>query len=164
MGLVRKTMSVATLGFVSFRSKKEKLLRANASRHRSEVALEEEHGARLAAEMRVAEAEKQMNDAHSDAKRARRQLKKRKRRAGRSARISQMIAETEPVVRSGTERAIGRGRKAGRKAGRRARKAARHATAVTKNRAASVTKDVVMPKVEQVVAKVTETIDEHHTS
>src|SRR5687768_11080708 len=39
MGLIRKTVSVGTLGLVSFRSKKEKLRRAEFSQHDAEAAL-----------------------------------------------------------------------------------------------------------------------------
>ena len=53
MGLIRKTMSVGTLGIVSFRSKKERLQRAERSQQGAEEALEREHAARLSAEVRT---------------------------------------------------------------------------------------------------------------
>ena len=53
MGLVRKTLSVGTLGVVSFRSKKEKLRRAERAREEAELALEAEHDARENAEIQL---------------------------------------------------------------------------------------------------------------
>src|SRR6476660_3502317 len=50
MGVMRKTLSVGTLGVVSFRSKKERLRRAERSQRDAEAFLEAEHAARVAAE------------------------------------------------------------------------------------------------------------------
>lgn len=80
MGLVRKTLSVGTLGAVSFRSKKERLRRADRSRNEAEAALEQEHAARAAAEVRVAAAEKRVKHAKADAARTAEKLEKVKRR------------------------------------------------------------------------------------
>ena len=57
MGLVRKTFSVATLGAVSFRSKKERLRRAERALRDAEQDLERERSARETAERRIAAAE-----------------------------------------------------------------------------------------------------------
>jgi hypothetical protein len=163
MGVVRKTLSVGTLGLVSFRSKKEKLRRAERSRHDTELALEHEHGAREAAETRVAVAEKRVKHAKAEASRSAHKLEKVKRRKRRRAGLADALHDAEPAVRSGAEavRSAGtdaakRGRKAGRKAGRRAQKAGRKAAA----KAAAVTKDVVVPSVEKVATKVAESIEE----
>ncbi|HEY5013342.1 MAG TPA: hypothetical protein VIK61_11645, partial [Acidimicrobiia bacterium] len=86
MGLIRKTMSIGTLGAVSFRSKKEKLERATRSRREAEVALEEEHGAREAAETRVGRAEKRLKRARAEAERNAHELAKVKCRAKRRSR------------------------------------------------------------------------------
>jgi hypothetical protein len=67
VGLVRKTLSVATLGSVSFRSKKEKLQRAERSCRDAESALEREHMGRVAAEGRIVAAEKRMKRARAGA-------------------------------------------------------------------------------------------------
>jgi hypothetical protein len=75
MGLVRKTLSVGTLGLVSFRSKKEKLRRADRARFEAEEALERETNAREAAEVRIAAAEKRVKQATADAARTESQLK-----------------------------------------------------------------------------------------
>jgi membrane protein involved in colicin uptake len=163
MGMVRKTFSIATLGAVSFRSKKEKLRRADRSRREAEIALEHEHQARETAETRVAAAEKRVKHATAEAARNTQRLEKAKRRKRRRASVGDMLRETEPAVRSGAEavRSAGsdaaeRGRKAGRKAGRRARKAGRKAA----DRAAALTKDVVVPGVEKAATKLGESIDE----
>ena len=52
MGLIRKTLSVGTLGIVPFRSKKEKLVRAERGRHQAEVVAGRERAARVEAETR----------------------------------------------------------------------------------------------------------------
>jgi hypothetical protein len=155
MGLVRKTLSVGTLGLVSFRSKKEKLRRADRARLEAEEALERETSAREAAEVRIAAAEKRVKQATADATRTEHQLKKvtrRKRR--RAAGIAELMASAEPIVRSGVDSALSAGSdaaKRGRKAGRRARKAAKHATVATK--------EAVAPRAEKVASKIGEVID-----
>jgi hypothetical protein len=163
MGVVRKTLSIGTLGVVSFRSKKEKLRRADRSRREAELALEQEHGAREAAETRVAAAEKRVKHATAEAARNAQRFEKVKRRNRRRAALAELVHDSEPAVRSGADavRSAGtdaakRGRKAGRKAGRRAQKAGRKAAA----RATAVTKDVVVPTVEKVATKLGESIDE----
>jgi hypothetical protein len=50
MGAIRKTFSIGSFGVVAFRSKKEKLHRAEAAQIDAESALEEEHSARQGAE------------------------------------------------------------------------------------------------------------------
>lgn len=163
MGMVRKTLSIGTLGVVSFRSKKEKLRRADRSIHEAEIALEHEHNAREAAELRVAVAEKRVKHATSEATRNAAKLAKVKRRDRRRAAIGELLRDAEPAVRSGADavRSAGsdaatRGRRAGKKAGKRARKAGKKAAA----RATAVTKDVVVPSVEKVTAKIGESIEE----
>ena len=163
MGMVRKTLSIGTLGVVSFRSKKEKLRRADRSRLDAEIALELEHDAREAAEARIAAAEKRVKHATAEAARNAAKLKKVKRRDRRRAAIGDLLRDAEPAVRSGADavrsagsEAATRGRKAGKKAGKRARKAGRKAAA----RATAVTKDVVLPGVEKATAKLGESIEE----
>jgi hypothetical protein len=68
MGMIRKTMSVGTLGLVSFRSKKEKLRRAERSSRKAETALEAEHAARVSAESRITAAEKRVKHARAAAR------------------------------------------------------------------------------------------------
>ena len=47
MGMIRKTLSVSTLGLISFRGKKERLERAERAQRNAEESLEREHVARL---------------------------------------------------------------------------------------------------------------------
>jgi hypothetical protein len=172
MGLVRKTVSIGTLGLVSFRSKKEKLRRADRARQDAEIALEQEHDAREAAELRVAAADKRVKHAAAEAARSTRQLQKEKkekkakratRRARRRAAMNDLLASSEPIARGGADAVRSAGTdaaKRGRKAGRRARKAARRATDATRDRAATVAKEVVMPRVEHAATKLGETFEE----
>src|SRR5687768_9167942 len=141
MGLIRKTVSVGTLGLIPFRSKKEKLRRAEQSQHEAEAALEREHEARMSAEVRSIAAEKRVKHAKAEAAHAARKSEKRRgrRRSAKTDRLAGLIAGAEPIVRSGMESARSAGSdaaksarsagsdaaKRGRKVGRRARKAAK---------------------------------------
>jgi len=139
MGLIRKTLSVGTLGIVSFRSKKEKLRRAERSQHDAEVALEHEHAARLSAEVRTIAAEKRVRRAKADAEHASRKNGKRKRRRSHKPDgLAGLIAGAEPIVRSGMESARSASSdaaKRGRRVGRRARKAAKRSAIEAKRSA-----------------------------
>jgi thioesterase domain-containing protein len=155
MGMIRKTLSVSTLGLVSFRSKKEKLARADRSRHEAEVGLEREHKAREAAEIRVAAAEKRVKHATSESARTAHRLEKVKRRNRRRAGVAELLANTEPAVRGGADAVRSAGSdaaKRGRKAGRRARRAAAKATVATK--------DAVSPTIEKAATRLGESISE----
>jgi hypothetical protein len=155
MGLIRKTVSVGTLGVVPFRSKKEKLRRAERARLEAEDALEREHSAREEAEVRIAAAEKRVKNAIAEASRTAHRLEKVKRhRRRRAAALTDALAGAEPIVRSGVRTARSAGSdaaKRGRKAGRRARKAAARAT--------TATKETVAPRAEKVAAKIGEAIE-----
>jgi len=70
MGVVRKTLSVGTLGLVSFRGKKEKLRRAERARSEAETSLRDEHENRVAAEAGLADAEKRSRRATKKAAKA----------------------------------------------------------------------------------------------
>ena len=140
MGLIRKTASVGTLGLVSFRSKKEKLRRAEFSQHDAEAALEREHEARLEAEVRSIAAEKREKHAMAEATRVKRKSDKRRgRRSHKTDRLAGLVAGAEPIVRSGMETAAHAGHDAaerGRKIGRRARKAAKRSAIEARKTAA----------------------------
>ena len=93
MGMVRKTLSIGTLGLVSFRSKKELLARAEASRDDAEAALAREQAAREVAEEQVAAAGKRVKRADKQALKATRAAekaaaKKRKRREQRAKHLA----------------------------------------------------------------------------
>lgn len=159
MGLIRKTLSIGTLGVVSFRSKKEKLQRA-------ETSLEHEHAARVAAEARIANAEKRVKRARSEATRATKRLDKRKQRRHRtSEHVTDALAGVGPAVRSGIDSTHGtrvevaeRSRRAGRRAGKAAKRSLVQAKGV-----ASAAKDVAAPHAASVAARAEEMID-HLTS
>ena len=128
--MIRKTVSVGTLGIVSFRSKKEKLQRAERSQHDAEAALEREHSARVAAEALSISAERRVKKARSEAAHAERKARKRSRSHRKSDKLAAIVASAEPIVRGGVETARHTGSdvaKRGRRAGRHARKAAKHA-------------------------------------
>jgi hypothetical protein len=136
MGLVRKTLSVCTLGTIAFRSKKERLNRVDRSRRDAERALAREHDARTVAETRVEAAEKRVKEADANAARAARKLESVKR----GKRRHDSVRESGGLV---VER--------GRRAGRRARKKAAKATIATR--------DVVLPRAEQLATKIGDSIE-----
>jgi hypothetical protein len=163
MGLVRKTLSISTLGLVSFRSKKERLRRAEADLDAANEDLEREHLARSGAEARIAAAEKRARSAELQTLKAAKDAAKLRGRKGARARsildrlgdaatsvgstVGEVVADAveaaEPKVREGTRRARKRSaeaRKQGRKAAKRARKQAK-------------------PYVDKVSDKVSETVD-----
>ena len=70
MGLVRKTLSVATLGAVSFRGKKERLRRADRALRDAEQDLARERSARETAERRIGAAEERVKHATTEASHA----------------------------------------------------------------------------------------------
>ncbi|MGI8663379.1 MAG: hypothetical protein ACR2LQ_09250, partial [Acidimicrobiales bacterium] len=80
MGLIRKSASIGTLGIVSYRSKKEKLRRAERAHRDAEQALVDERVARENAEARISSAEKRVRQALSEAAGAAKQLERSKRR------------------------------------------------------------------------------------
>src|SRR6187397_562377 len=81
MGLIRKTTSIATLGIIPFRSRKELLRRAEAA-HKSAVAdLQREQELREAADRRVSTAEKRREAAELQALAAAKQTAKAKNKA-----------------------------------------------------------------------------------
>lgn len=102
MGMIRKTMSIGTLGLVSFRSKKELLERSESSRLEAEARLTDEQAARLVAEARVEVAEKQAEQA---SRRERRAAKKSSQKSAATM-VGEAASETTkatvelPVVRA----------------------------------------------------------------
>ena len=108
MGMIRKTMSIGTLGMISFRSKKERLRRAERLQGDAEAALQDEHAARVAAESRIAMAEKRVKQTRAEAAQASKRLaeaKRRNRRARKGETVGEILAGLEPLVRSGAESA-----------------------------------------------------------
>ena len=150
MGMVRKTLSVGTLGIVSFRSKKEKLRRA-------EHELAKEQRQREDAESRVAAAEKKLKHATASAAKRDKKLEKAqaKRRKRRAARLGELVSSAEPIV----HQTAGAVRGAGAEGARRGRRAARQAQKRAQ-RAARSTKDVVGPRAETIAARVSDAVEE----
>lgn len=130
MGVIRKTVSISTLGIVPFRSRKELLKRAEKDRKAAEAELDREQAARLEADRRVAAAEKRVQRAelvalHETKVAAKAKAKGKGRRRGRRARrtalerFGDLVEGAQPVVE---EQAKAVGRRA-----RKAAKASRHA-------------------------------------
>ncbi len=148
MGMIRKTLSVGTLGVVSFRSKNERLRRAERSQHDAEASLEGEHAARVAAEDRVSGSEKREKRASAHAAQAGRRLERSKRRSRRhhkSEATRDVLAAVEPIVHSGIDdirdastHAAERSRRAGRRARKTATRSMRRAKESAAPHAASV--------------------------
>jgi hypothetical protein len=150
MGIIRKTLSIGTLGLVSFRSKKEKLARSQATTAQVAAERDLERAARLDAETRAATAHVQLKLAKREAAAASKdaaKLRKRGKRGKRakhstpladvSSALTSAVKSAEPAMRSGVESAQHLAHDAavaGRKFGRRAR---RQATPVLKSGAES---------------------------
>lgn len=136
MGLIRKTLSITTLGVVPFRSKKEKLRRAEAGRRSAEAELAREHVARADADERIKAAEKRVRAAEltslHEAKRAAKAKGRRKKRTVKEARsvldrLGDLVEGVQPVVEEQAREAGRRGRAAAKQAGKASRKAAERA-------------------------------------
>lgn len=133
MGIIRKTLSISTLGIVSFRSNKELLRRAEKARRQAEAELDREQTARSEADRRVADAERRvrladlaaLREAKSAAKGsgARRSRRKSSQLAAAKGMLDELVTAAQPVVADTADAA---GRRA-RKAGKAARKAAAQA-------------------------------------
>jgi hypothetical protein len=98
MGIIRKTASISTLGLVKFRSKKDRLRRAESARRTAADDLAAEQAARTAAEDRVAAAEKRARQAELEALHEAKRADKHRRKhhddgAGRGRRARRKAAE-----------------------------------------------------------------------
>jgi hypothetical protein len=148
--MIRKTVSIGTLGLVNFRSKKEKLRRSEANAGAIAAERDLERAARLDAETRAATAHVQLKMAKREAAAASKQAAKLRKRGKRGKRgkqtrplaevsgaVASAVKSAEPAVRSGVESAQHLAHDAavaGRKFGKRARK---QATPVLKSGAES---------------------------
>ena len=145
MGIIRKTASISTLGLISFRSKKERLRRAEAAHRSASDELAVEQTARADADRRVAEAERRAHQAELAAlheakvaqrrgrkadrakagkkadhgRRARRKAAKRARHAEATVResVSGLVSAAQPVLEAGARGARKHGRAARKRAG-----------------------------------------------
>jgi hypothetical protein len=138
VGVIRKTLSISTLGIVDFRSKKELLRRAEKARREAQAELIGEQAARTAADRRIAAAEKRARQAEltalQQAKRAETAKAKgrrgRKRRQGPASHVLEALEGARSAAAPIEERAkdLGRrGRKAALKAAKQAEAAAEDA-------------------------------------
>jgi hypothetical protein len=128
MGLIRKTLSISTLGLVDFRSKKELLRRAEASLDEAVAELEKEQTARSLAEGRISTAEKRTRQAELEALAAAKKAAKLRGKKGKHAqsladRLSEALEAAEPKMKASAEGAKVRGRRARRKAAKAAKDA-----------------------------------------
>lgn len=150
MGLIRKTLSISTLGVVDFRSTKELLRRAEKAHEAAEAELASEQAARTAADRRIAAAEKRARQAEllalQQAKKA--EVAKGKRRDRRKAATAQafdaiegFVSTTTPVVEERAKDLSRRGRKAAAKAGKQAEAAAAKAAKQAEAAAAKAQKE-----------------------
>jgi hypothetical protein len=141
MGMIRKTLSIGTLGLVNFRSKKEKLARSEANAGVIAAERDLERAARLDAETRAATAQVQLKLAKREAAAASKQAAKLRKRGKRGKRakharpfaevggaVASAVKSAEPAVRSGVESAKDLTHEvavAGKKIGKQARKQAK---------------------------------------
>jgi hypothetical protein len=154
MGIIRKTVSISTLGIVPFRSRKELLKRAEKDRRAAEAELQREQAARLEADQRVTAAERRVRRAELVALHEGKVATKAKGKAGRGRRgrrrggertdrakemLTDLVAAAQPVVE---EQAKEAGRRA-RKAAKASRKASRKAADVATERASEIKEEIL---------------------
>lgn len=157
MGIIRKTVSISTLGIVSFRSKKELLRRAEKDRRAAETALSREQAARADADRRIAAAERRVQEAelaalHDARVAAKAKAKRKAGRGGRRARrrgsrrgamdvLGDLVAAAQPVVED-QAKAVGRRARKAAKASRHAAERAQREATRTGRRARARVRDV----------------------
>lgn len=125
MGLIRKTLSISTLGLVSWRSKKERIRRAEKALAEAESDLEREHAAREEADERLAAAVKRARKAELEAiHEAEAATKERRRRTRRdkAAAATATTAAKVPMSRRSRKKAKKKAAKAARSRSARLRK------------------------------------------
>ncbi|MBK5222510.1 MAG: hypothetical protein JJE52_06490 [Acidimicrobiia bacterium] len=112
MGVIRKTLSIGTLGLVSFRSKKERLRRAEGELADAERELEKEHKARDEADSRVESALKRAKRAELDALHEAQVATKERRRRKRGKRAKKATAAAMVAAKPDRHRSKRSARKA----------------------------------------------------
>lgn len=133
MGLIRKTLSISTLGIVDFRSKKELLRRAEKAQRAAQAQLAGVEAARAVTDQRLAAAEKRARDAERQAlqqakkaSEAKGRRRDRRRAAASEAldTIGGLVSSAGPAVEERAKDLSRRGRKAAAKASKQAEAAA----------------------------------------
>jgi hypothetical protein len=165
MGLIRKTLSISTLGIVDFRSKKELICRAEKAQAAAQAELLRVEADRRAADERLAGAEKRAKKAEllalQQAKRAHEgKASRRERRAAHTTQaldaIEGLLASAAPAVEEQAKQLSRRGRKAAKAARKQAEGAAE-----TARRRARTQRRRAKAKVDEVAASASELIDQH---
>src|SRR3546814_18594570 len=112
LGIIRKTLSISTLGIVPFRSKKELLHRAEQGQQAAQEELAVVQAARAAADRRVADAERRAKQAElvavHEAKIVRQRGRGRGRKAPQDSKAVQHRDELGPQHATAIGRASGR--------------------------------------------------------
>ena len=131
MGLIRKTVSITTLGIVDFRSKKEQIRRAEKAQRQAQAALAGVEAARRVTDLRLAEAEKRARRAEvlalqqaelaSEGKAKRRD---RRRAAKAMDAMEDLVTNVGPAIEEQAKELSRRGRKVAKKARKQADQAA----------------------------------------
>ena len=152
MGVIRKTASIATLGIIPFRSKKEQLRRAEKAYRAAEAELVGEQAAREQVDKRLAAAEKRARQAEllalqeskkADVARGKRKARRMTARAEAVAAIEDLIGSAAPAVEERAKELSRRGRKAAAKASKRAEAAAEDARKQAKKHGRRAKKKVI---------------------
>jgi colicin import membrane protein len=142
MGAFRKTMSVATLGLVSFRSKKEKLARAERASDLAELELHKEQEARAEADRRVALADERARAAEHVLVREAKSLRSRRWRARAGQEAIEARSRVSSAVDGLVDRAAGSASSAAGSAKKETKRAAKHTKKDLKRAAKHTKKDL----------------------
>ena len=133
MGLIRKTLSVTTLGLVGWKSKKELLRETEADLAATRAELEETSALRAALEDRLGTTERKLSAAELEAvgaaKKARRAERRRQQRERLEAKLGSVTHEAEAraqETRAKLEKTTRKARKQAEKTAKEARKRAEH--------------------------------------
>ena len=133
MGLIRKTLSVTTLGLVGWKSKKELLRETEADLAATRAELEETSALRAALEDRLGTTERKLSAAEVEAvgaaKKARRAERRRQQRERLEAKLGSVTHEAEAraqETRAKLEKTTRKARKQAEKTAKEARKRAEH--------------------------------------
>jgi hypothetical protein len=127
VGVIRKTLSISTLGIVDFRSKKELLRRAEKAQAAARAELIGEQAARAAADERVAAAERRARQAEALARQQVKKTEATKRRGRRKASVLETLESAASPLEARAKDLGRRGRKAAEKAAKHAEAAAEKA-------------------------------------
>jgi len=130
VGVIRKTLSISTLGIVDFRSKKELLRRAEKAQRAAQAELIGEQAARAAADKRITAAEKRARQAEQLAvQQARKAGAAKAKRRGRRKGAAEQVFDALEGARNAAGPLEDRVKDLGRRGRKAAAKAAKQAEA-----------------------------------